>query len=113
MLNCSNVKLQAYLSIVLAHLHENTTVGAQVLRGWWQEVEEILETVWTCVKDTSGAEAYAKRGDRQQRNSKFNKVLARKFERLAKKNGNAIKVNPELFLRHVRIQEYMLSCTAY
>lgn len=63
-----------------------------------KEIEETLETVWNSVKETPGAEVYAKKGDRQQRNSHFNKVLARKFGVLAKKKGNAIKVIADLIL---------------
>ncbi len=55
-----------------------------------QEVEETRDTVWESIKDKAGADVYAKSEDGQERNTHFNKILTRKFERLAEKAGDEI-----------------------
>lgn len=55
--------------------------------------------MWSDVKECSGAEVYRNKSDPQQRNSRFNKVLARKFGVLAAKMGNEVAkvyTHPEL-----------------
>lgn len=66
-----------------------------------QEVEEILENAWEVVKDVLGAAEYANKSDPQRKNSRFKKVLTRKFERLAKGKGNAIKPVSPISVLHM------------
>ena len=68
----------------------------------------------TLSRASQGAAEYANRSNPQRRNSRFKKVLTRKFERRAKSKGNAIKpVSPISDLHMIRfIRSASHGCSA-